>query len=124
MSQRVKAALDAALIGEEEDEIEFDSPENLPEFNPYLNYPGDDNDRDGERDRDRDRSRDKRSGGRPESSSRRRNKSDRRKRPGSAARSRGRGSRKEEDMSRNRDVSFGPVVVISFFAVFFFCCPL
>jgi kinesin family protein 3/17 len=105
MSQRVKAALDAALIGEDEDEIEFDSPENLPEFNPYLNYPGDDNDRDGDRDRDRDkdRSRDKRSSGRPKSSSRRRNKSDRRKRPGSAARVRGRGSRKEADVSRERD---------------------
>lgn len=108
MSQRVKAALDAALIGEDEDEIEFDSPENLPEFNPYLNYPGDDNDRDGDRDRDRDkdRSRDKRSSGRPKSSSRRRNKSDRRKRPGSAARVRGRGSRKEADVSRERDVRF------------------
>jgi hypothetical protein len=41
ISQRVKAALDAALIGEDEDEIEFDSPENLPEFNPYLTYGGD-----------------------------------------------------------------------------------
>lgn len=45
ISQRVKAALDAALIGEDNDEIQFDSPENLPEFNPYLNYQGEEPDR-------------------------------------------------------------------------------
>ena len=122
MSQRVKAALDAALIGEDEDEIEFDSPENLPEFNPYLNYPGDDADRDGDRDRDRDRdrSRDRRSG-RPKSSSRRRNKSDsRRKRPGTAGRH-GRGSRKESESSRDRrndDVS------TNFASCFFLILPI
>ena len=41
MSQRVQAALDAALMGED-DEIEFQAPENLPDCNPYLNYNPDD----------------------------------------------------------------------------------
>ena len=44
MSQRVQAALNAALIGEE-DEVTFQPPENLPNatnFNPYLNYNGED----------------------------------------------------------------------------------
>jgi kinesin family member 3B len=43
MSQRVQAALNAALVGEE-DEVTFQPPENLPNasnFNPYLNYNGD-----------------------------------------------------------------------------------
>ena len=115
ISQRVKAALDAALIGEDEDEIEFDSPENLPEFNPYLNYQGDD----GDQDRTRERSRDKRSGGRPKSSSRRRVKSDsRRKRPGTAGRH-GRGSRKEADRP-----SAGVEDDVSLFAWDFSTCVL
>jgi len=55
ISQRVKAALDAALIGEDNDEIEFDSPENLPEFNPYLNYQGEEPERDREEQRSKSR---------------------------------------------------------------------
>ena len=53
MSQRVQAALNAALVGEE-DEVTFDPPENLPDasnFNPYLNYGGDEDG--GDRDREK-----------------------------------------------------------------------
>ena len=37
MSQRVQAALNAALAGDEE-EVEFSGPQNMPNLNPYLNY--------------------------------------------------------------------------------------
>ena len=53
MSQRVQAAPNAALVGEE-DEVTFDPPENLPDasnFNPYLNYGGDEDG--GDRDREK-----------------------------------------------------------------------
>ena len=94
MSKRVQAALNAALVGEE-DEIEFQPPENLPTaFNPYLNYNPE------ESSRDRDRRRDDRDdrGHRPKSSMRRsKGSSSRRSRPGTAGR-RGRGaSRKESE---------------------------
>lgn len=41
MSQRVQAALNAALAGDEE-EVEFSGPQNMPNLNPYLNYNADD----------------------------------------------------------------------------------
>ena len=71
MSQRVQAALNAALIGEE-DEVTFQPPENLPNatnFNPYLNYNGEDGsgNNDNERREYNDESRDRERGGRPKS---------------------------------------------------------
>ena len=96
MSQRVQAALNAALIGEE-DEVTFQPPENLPNatnFNPYLNYNGEDgggNDGGNERREYNDESRNKdRGGGRPKSGKRSR-------RPRTADRRRRRDGRSRDD---------------------------
>lgn len=80
MSQRVAAAINAALVGDEE-EVMMAAPENLPSFNPYLSYSGDDPE------------------GRREDDDRRRSKKGR-KRPGTARRKR---SVEEEDPPMRRD---------------------
>ena len=88
MSQRVAAALTAALAGDEE-EVTFSAPETLPSCNPYLNYNPDD---DGPRGKDADGSRRERA-----KNSARREK--RRKRPGTASR-RGRGDKRDQRRDR------------------------
>ena len=99
MSQRVQAALNAALIGEE-DEVTFQPPENLPNatnFNPYLNYNGEDGsgNNDNERREYNDESRDRERGGRPKSGKRSR-------RPRTADRRRRRDGRSRGDDSEGK----------------------
>ena len=100
MSQRVQAALNAALIGEE-DEVTFQPPENLPNatnFNPYLNYNGEDGSNEGGSER-REYNEDTRDrgdrGGRPKSGKRSR-------RPRTADRRRRRDGRSRDDDSEGK----------------------
>jgi len=100
--RNVQAALDAALQdGQDDEEILLEARENLPDFNPYLNYQGD------EADRDREEEKRQRQFREEESKNERRRKkernkssssSGRRKRPSTAGR-RGRNgaSRRDED---------------------------
>lgn len=89
MSQRVAAALSAALAGDEE-EVTFSAPESLPSCNPYLNYNPDD---DGARGKDAD-------GGRRERAKNSTRREKRRKRPGTASR-RGRGDKRDQRRERS-----------------------
>ena len=85
------------------DEIEFDSPENLPEFNPYLNYGGDEAERDRADARDKKVEKNRKSGKeRRREKNRKEENSSRRKRPGTAGRH-GRASRKERDEAPVQD---------------------
>ena len=88
MSQRVAAALTAALAGDEE-EVTFSAPETLPSCNPYLNYNPDD---DNPRGKDAD-------GGRRERVKNSTRREKRRKRPGTASR-RGRGDKRDQRRDR------------------------